>query len=171
MKKVNLLWNSLGTNHINACERGGMMKAKDYLMQVEKLDLIIHNKMIEVDQWKAIATGTTASSSDGERVQSSGSQQKMADAVHKYIEIEEEINSYIDNLIDTKKEIISTIEMLPAIEYDLLHKMYIQYMNIDEVAEALNKTYSWATTVHGRALKHVQDILNARNSVTVCDSL
>lgn len=24
------------------------------------------------------------------------------------------------------------------------------------------KTYSWATTVHGRALKHVQDILNER---------
>ena len=64
-----------------------MMKAKDFLKQLKKLDAMITNKLIEREQWKSIATGSTGVS-DGERVQSSGSQQKMADAVARYIDIE-----------------------------------------------------------------------------------
>lgn len=139
------------------------MNAKDYLRQVNKLDKLISNKIIEKEQWKAIATGITARS-DGERVQASGSQQKMADAVCKYVELENEIDRYIDALIDAKKEVISTIEILPPVEYDLLHKIYIQDKTLDEVADRYKKTYSWATTVHGRALKHVQNILNMRGA-------
>lgn len=142
-------------------ERGRQMKSKDYLLQISKLDKLIQNKIIEKEQWKTIATSTTASS-DGERVQSSGSQQKMADAVIRYVEIEKQIDSYIDSLIDTKQDVIKTIEMLPAIEYDILHKVYIQFKSLDDVGTIYNKSYSWATTVHGRALKHVQDILDER---------
>lgn len=138
------------------------MNAKAYLQKVNRLDRMIQNKLIEKEQWLTIATSTTASASDGDRVQSSGSQQKMADAVIRMVEVEEEIARRIDALIDTKKDIIRTIEMLPVTEYDLLHKVYIQGKALDEAAEACGKTYSWATTVHGRALKHVQDILNER---------
>lgn len=137
------------------------MNAKAYLQQVEKINAIIQNKLIEKEQWMSMATSTTASS-DGERVQSSGSQQKMADAVVRMLEAEEKIERYVDILVDTKQDVIRTIEMLPVIEYDLLHKVYIQFKSIDEAAEMMGKSYSWATTVHGRALKHVQNILNER---------
>ena len=135
------------------------MNAKDFLRQAKKYDMMIKNKLFEVEQWKAIATGTTAQMG-GERVQSSGSQQKMADAVSKYIDIEMETNKCIDKLIDAKNEIIEVIEQLNATEYDVLHKIYIQYMTLEDVADIYEKTYSWITTVHGRALKHVQDILD-----------
>jgi DNA-directed RNA polymerase specialized sigma subunit len=135
------------------------MKAKDYLLQVVKLDRLIENKLIEIQQWKAIATGTTAHS-EGDRVQSSGSQQKMADAVCRYVSIEEEIDRYIDKLVDIKQEVIKTIEQLPATEYDVLHQIYIQGKTLDDVADRYSNSYSWATTVHGRALKKVQNILD-----------
>lgn len=137
------------------------MKAKDYLQKVSKLDKMINNKMVEIAQWKAIAQGTTGHS-DGERVQASGSQQKMADAVCRYVEIEKQLDKCIDKLIDTKQDVIRTIEQLPENEYDLLHKIYIQGKSMDDVADAYGKTYSWATTVHGRALKRVQNILDGR---------
>ena len=142
-------------------------KAKDFLRQLKKLDKMIENKMIEKEQWKAIATGTTAQMG-GERVQTSGSQQKMADAVGTYIDIEEDINRCIDKLIDAKQEVISVIEQLNATEYDILHKIYVQYITLDDVAEMYDKTYSWVTTVHGRALKRVNQILNERerNEIT-----
>ena len=138
-----------------------MMNAKDFLRQLEKLDRMIENKIIEKQQWKAIATGTS-SRSDGERVQSSGSQQKMADAIDKYIDIEAEIDKCIDTLVDTKKEVISVIEQLNTTEYDILHKVYVQYRTLYEVAALYDKTYSWVTTVHGRALKNVQWILDRK---------
>lgn len=135
------------------------MKAKAYLQQVTKLDKLIENKLIEKEQWKSIAMGTSVSN-DGERVQSSGNQQKMEDAVCRYIVIEEEIDRIIDELIATKQDVIRTIEQLPTVEYDLLHKVYIQGKTFEDIA--CDKSYSWVTTTHGRALKMVQNILDER---------
>ena len=143
-------------------ERGKTMKAKDYLQQVSKLDRMIQNKLIERCQWKSIALSTGSCSSEQERVQSSGNKSRMEDAVIRLIEMEEEIDRYIDELIDTKKDVIRTIEKLPVAEYDVLHKVYIQFKTLDEAAAMMDKSYSWATTVHGRALKHVQEILERK---------
>ena len=137
------------------------MNAKDFLRQIKKLDRLIENKLIEIQRWKDIANNTTANLS-GERVQSSGNPQKIADAIGRYIDLEREINQDIDKLVDTKKDVIGVIEQLNATEYDIIHKIYVQYLTLEDVADAYDRTYSWATTIHGRALKHVQNILNKR---------
>ena len=137
------------------------MNAKDYLLQIQKLDKLIENKLQEVAHWKAVATGTTVCS-EGDRVQSSGSKQKMADAICRYMQMEDEINAAIDRLVDTKQEIIETIEQLPIDEYDLLHKIYVQKKELYEAAMEMDRSYRWATSVHGRALANVQKILNER---------
>lgn len=137
------------------------MKVKRYLEQPRKIDRMIENKLYEKEHWKSVAFGTVPQSS-GERVQSSGSKQKMADAVSRYVDIEAEIDDFIDDLVDAKKEIIETIEKLPTAEYDLLHMVYIQNRSLSEVAYVYGKTYSWATTIHGRALQHLQKILDER---------
>ncbi len=136
-------------------------RAQEYLEQVDKLNAMIENKMAEVEQWRGVALGIT-SHSEGERVQSSGSQQKMADAVDRVIDLQTEINGMIDRLIDLKQEIIRTIELLNATEYDVLHKRYIQGMTFDEIGAAKGKSKSWATTVHGRALQNLNVILDER---------
>ena len=140
------------------------MKAKEYLRQIIKIDRMINNKIYESMQWKSVALGTTAPVAS-ERVQTSGSKNKMADAMDKYIDLQAEINADIDRLIATKQEIIRTIEQLPAIEYDVLHKVYIQLKTFDVVAIETDHSYSWVTTVHGRALKHVQDLLNKKGDL------
>lgn len=137
------------------------MKAKEYLQQVEKLNRMIDNKLIELEQWKAMAVGIT-SHSEGERVQGSGDQQKMADAVCRYVDIQSEVNAQIDKMVELKKEVISTIEQLPTVEYDLLHKVYIQFMSFDDVAATYNKHPKWATRLHGSALQKVQKIIDER---------
>ena len=153
------------------------MKAKVFLNQLTKLDTLIENKMIEREQWKAIAEGVTAGGTsvivldkkgrqqlhNMEKVQASGNPQKMADAIHKMIEIDEEINAYIDKLIDAKKDVLSVIERLPAAEYAIIHKIYVQHLNLYEVAAKSERSYSSITTLHGRALKSVQNILDERD--------
>lgn len=137
-------------------------KAKQYLEQVRKLDLLVENKLAEKAQWQNVATNTVANVS-GERVQSSGSQQKMADAVCRYVDMEKDIDRAIDELVDKRLEIIGVIEQLPPAEYDLLHKVYVQYKYLQDVATERGKSYGWAATLHGIALKHVQKILDDRN--------
>ena len=135
------------------------MKAKEYLLQVSKIDKLIANKLIEKEQWQIIAQGTSVIS-EGERVQSSGSQQKMADAVYKMFEIEEEINRYIAKLVNIKQGVIQVIEHLPPIEYDILHIVYIQFKDFNDVAAKYNKSTKWVNRVHGRALANVQKIID-----------
>lgn len=136
-------------------------KAQEYLEQVDKLNAMIENKMAEVKQWRDVALGITTNT-EGERVQSSGSQQKMADAINRVIDLQTEINGMIDRMIGLKQEIIRTIEKLNATEYDVLHKRYIQGMTFDEIGAAKHKSKSWATTVHGRALQNLNKILDER---------
>lgn len=142
------------------------MKAKAFLNQAKKLDAMINNKMVEKAQWMEIATGVTSFSS-GERVQSSGNQQKMSAAVDKAVDLEREIDACIDQLIGAKKNIISKIEQLSFNEYDLLHKVYIQGIDLYEMANLKGKSYSWVTTLHGRALKNLQEILDKEQNTAL----
>lgn len=142
------------------------MNAKEFLRQIKKLDKLIENKLAEVQKWKEIASNTSTNMT-GERVQASGNPQSIADAICRYIDLEREINKDIDNLIEIKKSVINVIEKLNTTEYDVLHKVYVQGFTFDEVAIACKRSRSWATTVHGRALKHVQNILDKKEIESV----
>ena len=139
------------------------------LEQVEKLDAMIKNKLIEQQQWKEVALGITANMG-GERVQSSGTKSKMADAVEKCIDIEGEVNNLVDRLIDAKREAIALIEQVDSpIEYNVLHMRYIQYIDLQGIADHYRREYGWATTTHGRAIASVQKILDSGKFVTSCE--
>ena len=147
----------------------GDVEAKEYLKQVEKLDLRIKNKLIERRQWRDIALGITTNT-EGERVQASGSQSKMADAIIKCVDMEAEIDSLVDELLEIKKEVIKTIERLDsATEYNILHMRYIQYKSLQEIADHYSRDYGWATTTHGRALKNVQKVIESKSFVSSCE--
>lgn len=141
------------------------MEAKEFLRQPEKLDILIHNKLIEKQQWKNIALGITANM-EGERVQTSGSQQKMADAINKCIDIETEIDNLIDRLIEKKKAVVAVIEQLDSpFFYDLTHRKYIQYKTLEQIAEETGRSYDAIKTAHGRALEEVRRILRKKEDM------
>lgn len=139
--------------------------AQVYLEEVELLDARIKNKLIEQMQWRDIALGITANM-EGERVKSSTTtKSKMADAVAKCVDMEREIDSLVDNLIDLKKDVIQTLEMLDnATEYKLLHLRYIQYIPLKDIADTWGWEYTNVTTTHGRAITSVQRILDRRRN-------
>lgn len=127
------------------------MRAKDYLLQIRKIDRMITNKIAEVEHWKAVALGA-GTYSEGDRVQSSGSKQKTEDAVVRYVSDWKKKSIRKLTLIDTKREITATIEQLDHDEYDLLHRIYIQQKNLQEAAAGMGKSYSWARGTHGTAV-------------------
>lgn len=142
-------------------ERAKTLKAKEYMEQIEKLNNMIKNKQIELQLWQDIAIGTSAPA-NGDRVQSSGSKEKMANAVCTYVDIEREINADIAALTEQRQEIIKTIELLSANEYDVLHMIYVQLLSTDEAAIIKHKSESWVSSIKGNALQSVQRILDER---------
>lgn len=137
-------------------------EAQMFLERVEMLDAIITNKLIEQQQWKDVALGITANMG-GERVQSSGSQSKMADALNKVIDMEAEIDRAVDKLIDKKREVTAVLEQLTnATEYRVLHMRFIQYKSLQEIADEFGKDYDYVKMVNGRAIASVQRILDKK---------
>lgn len=136
-------------------------EAQAFLARVEMLDALVENKLIEQRQWKDLALSITANM-EGEKVKSSSTTtSKMEDAVIKCIMIEEEIAAAVEKLIAEKRKVVQVIEKLYSpTEYRILHMRYIQYISLSDIAEKMGKDYTWATTTHGRALRHVQEILN-----------
>jgi DNA-directed RNA polymerase specialized sigma24 family protein len=136
-------------------------EAQMFLARVEMIDTLVENKLIEQRQWKDLALSITANMG-GEKVQSSSTTtSKMEDAVIRCIMIEDEIAAAVDKLICEKKKVVQLIEKLYSpTEYRILHMRYIQYISLTDIADRLNRDYTWVTTTHGRALKHVQKILD-----------
>lgn len=144
-----------------------MMGAKEYLSEIKRLDTLIQNKTAEKLYWAEItmerATVITAST-EGERVQSSGSKHRMADTVDSGVDRVRRIEKRIAELYAEMDAIIADIEQLPEEYSDILHKVYVQYMSLKEVAAIRDESYSTVATNHGRALKMVSDILATRKA-------
>ena len=135
-------------------------EAQMFLSRVKMIDALVEHKLIEQRQWKDLALSITANMG-GEKVKSSSTTtSKMEDAVIKCIMIEEEIAAAVERLIAEKKAVVGLIEKLDSpTEYRILHMRYIQYISLADIATKMKKEYTWVTTVHGRAVKHVQDLL------------
>ncbi len=137
------------------------MNAKEFLLQIKQYDKLIENKLVEIQQWKDIANNAT-SNLTGEKVESTPNPRKTEDAICKYLDLESEAKKDLDIFIKAKNDVINVIEQLSATEYDLLHKVYVQFFTLKEAAYKCDISYTSATNVHGRALKHVQNILDQR---------
>lgn len=140
-------------------------KAQKYLERVEWIDSIVHNNLVEQRQWQELALSITANMG-GERVQSSGSKSKMADAVDHCIDAEDYILQSVQRLKKEKREIISIIEQVESpICYNVLFMRYIQYKSLQEIADHYKKSYDWVKTTHGRAVAAVQRILDDKRGL------
>ncbi len=137
-------------------------QVKEYLEQVESIEARIDCKLIEQRQWYDLAHCITANMG-GEKVKTSGSQQKMADAVVNCLAAGDDIGVQVERLIAKKNEVTQVIERVksPTL-YKVLHQKYIQHKELKMIADNFNSSYDWAKKVHQRALACVAEILKER---------
>ena len=138
-----------------------MKTAKEYLSQLYRLDNLINIKQLELESLKSISTSISVNS-DSERVQTSIKQDKIGDIVAKIIDLNNEINSDIDKLVDSKKEIMNLIDKVSC--DDLRYILYLRYFHFktwEKIAVDMNYSYQWVHKLHSRALREVDKLLNS----------
>lgn len=148
-----------------------MNEAKPYLQQIRKLDEMIMDKKWELEQMRHVAEGMSGFSEDVvingkihamDKVQTSGNPQRMSDAVCSYVDVEKRMLKDIARWQAEKQERISILHTLPEKPYKVAHRIYVRGMSLQDVADDLKQSYSWATTMHGIALKQVCDALKEK---------
>lgn len=145
------------------------MNARQYLYQVRNLDTRINAKIRELEKLRDnMSTIRSAGDINDIRVQSSGSQNKVEDLIIKIISCEHEINDMINDLIERKKEVVATIDMIDDTDiFDVIQKRYVQCLAWEKIADQKNMSEQWVFELHKRGLQVVQQILQ-KQSKTEC---
>ena len=132
------------------------MTTKDYLNQISRLNRMINNKLVEIQQLKEMSCSISAIT-NGEKVQTSLSPDKIGSSIAKIDEMERNIDSMIDEYVDKKNLIISQIDSIGnETYYNILFAKYVERKTFEKIADEM--TYSWRQIVrlHGRALQEFE---------------
>lgn len=136
------------------------MTAKEYLNQVRNLESKMKILKEEIDTLREMVVSTGAIQ-QGERVLSSGTQDKMTETICKINEKECEWNNLMREFALARANVIINIQKLNNPEYEqILYKRYCQSKKWEEIALEMNYTYQWVCKLHGRALLELDKILN-----------
>lgn len=135
------------------------MEAKQFLEQYQNLLTDIRNLESQKLELENLAMGITVST-DGERVQSSGRPDRMAELAVKIADAEREIMEQRTQAFHKLREIEAVIKQIPYERQRIvLHMRYIERKNWEPIAEDLEITLRTIHRVHGRALNSVRKIL------------
>jgi DNA-directed RNA polymerase specialized sigma subunit len=88
---------------------------------------------------------------------------KMADAVCKMIDLQNELKRDIEALVDLKKEIMNTIRLVTDAEQQtLLEKRYLCFLSWEKIAVEMHYSIQHIYRMHDEALNVVDTILAMR---------
>ena len=129
------------------------MTAKEYLGQAYRLDQRINAKLEQVVSLNHLATKCTSTITGMPRTPNSGTS-TMADVITKIIDLEAEINSDIDTLVDLKQSIMRIIKRVSNPEYQtLLELRYLCFKTWEEIAVKMNCSIDNVFKMRNKALK------------------
>lgn len=129
------------------------MTTKKYLSQVLEIETTIKLLSAEIEHRRAMAQSISAVISDSDRVQSSGSYDKMADKIAIIIDKEEELKNTIIYHDQKRDEIVKELNQLENTTYfNVLFGKYISGLSLYEIGEYMNRKQRQMVNIHGYAL-------------------
>lgn len=140
------------------------MEAKEYLKGIKRADAIINEKLKECDQLRGMRYKITQTLKPVV-VSGGGSHGGFTDASDKVIDLEREIDGYVDQLVDLKREAGALLAQLEDPKhYRVLHRHYILFESFEKIAVDMDCTYRNVCYLHGRALQAFQKVLDAHGT-------
>ena len=135
------------------------MTPKQYLDQLLTLDRMIQNKLEEIFKLRSTVIMPSCKS-DGDRVQTSGSSDRMADFFSKIVEIEKEYDVLINSYNELKREIFQKLNLMSYYKYREIIKMrYVDGKSIRQISARLKMTDRGCKKAHKRALEEFGKIM------------
>ena len=132
------------------------MTAKEYLNQAYWLDRRIDSKLEQLSALKDMATKTTSIISD-DVVSHTRNVHSTQDIIAKIIDMQAEINTDIDRLVDLKRDIMQVVKAVDNPELQtLLELRYLCFKDWPDIACEMHCSESNIYKVHSRALQAVR---------------
>lgn len=142
-----------------------MSEAKEYLEQIKLYDAIVDSGLEELAMLKSKVKRITPTMKDGGGSGNSSVQDRMAEAVAKIVDLQEEINRNVDIFVDSKREAGALLKKVRNADfYKVLHMRYIQYKSFAQIAAEMGLTERGASKLNGRALQAFDKVLRSNKA-------
>ena len=134
-----------------------MQNAVEYLSQARHADVRINNKLEELSSLKALAEKVTVTYQK-DMVDGSRDVHKREGILCKLIDLQNQINSDIDQLVDIKREVREMIESVPFVDgRTVLEMRYINYKKWEEIAVSMHYVLRNVRLIHDKAIKYLNE--------------
>ena len=132
------------------------MDVKEYLNQAKVLDARINSYIYELEYWKDLLTRLSSCSTETSYNSTRSTEPRFVKCIEKINEIEHDINTQVDELVDLKNEINKSVNRLEDPEQQLvLRYRYCESRTWDDIAKLTNMSLRSVHRVHGEALKKI----------------
>lgn len=129
------------------------MTNKAYLSQARHLDTRIKSKLQQVDSLNELATNCSMILTGMPR-NSSASNSRMAEAITKIVDLQNEINRDIDKLVELKREIMGVIKAVQNPDFQtILEKRYLCFLSWEKIAVDMDYDLRYVHKLHTQALE------------------
>ena len=131
------------------------MTTKEYLKQAFYLDKRINSKLEQLSNLNVLATKTNTVLSGLPKSPSRGNS-KLEETIVKIIDLQEEINSDINALVDLKRDIAKSIRSLKNKEEEtVLERRYLCFQSWEQIAVDLSFDIRHIHRLHSRGLRKI----------------
>lgn len=129
------------------------MTNKAYLSQARHLDTRIKSKLQQVDSLNELATNCSTILTGMPR-NPSASNSRMAEAITKIVDLQNEINRDIDKLVELKREIMGVIKAVQNPDFQtILEKRYLCFLSWEKIAVDMDYDLRYVHKLHTQALE------------------
>ena len=129
------------------------MTNKAYLSQARHLDTRIKSKLQQVDSLNELATNCSLILTGMPR-SPSASNSRMAEAITKIVDLQNEINRDIDKLVELKREIMGVIKAVQNPDFQtILEKRYLCFLSWEKIAVDMDYDLRYVHKLHTQALE------------------
>ena len=137
------------------------MRADIYLKQIEECECRIDNKTAEIQRLESLANDISPHLSKV-KVQSTPNPHKAQEVWARLIDARDELFEEVDRLICVKADIMRTLELLPAEQYDVLYNLYVLMKSVQRIADEKHYSRQAIYYIKDRGIEELQKILDSR---------
>lgn len=131
------------------------MTAKEYLSQAKRMDGIINCRLRELDYWKDLSRRVSGGGFERSYCPNCPTEAPFARCLEKIDEIERDIDSRIDGLVDLRDKINRAIDALGNREEQaVLRCRYLDGFDWEEISRILSVSVRTVYRIHGTALQN-----------------
>lgn len=138
------------------------MTAKEYLNQAYHIDHRIESKLSQIESLKSLATRVTSVFSDMPHSPTPDNQ-RIQKTIADIVDLENEVSTDIEQLVNLKREINSAINSVENPEHrTILEMRYLGFQTWEQIATKLDCDVRHVYRLHGQTLVKIKKYLECQ---------